>query len=765
MSSGNSIKTRSRRVASLTVGRGTFLRTLGYLRRGDVLLRLGLCLVGAIIMWACTAGWDPPFAFRKGYIPFRDVVARVDFQEEDAKGTDDARIDARSKIICLYAHDARPLVELRQALKDSVFQVSRAESFDQLDKSVWREFFPADEKADAPQDSPELEEQYNVFRTAMAADPELVEFEKAVERSLRDLERDGLLESLEHELTDGVQTEIDVHPAGNEELTHRVTVEDVRLGEVEPRLRQRLTDELRSKESADRVFYWLLARLPTTLKYNQPASRKRRDDSAQLVEPMMIVYEKGSKIPYVEGGEPLSSDGLKMLALEHDAFVTSLSSYESIVHSMANLGMYVAMYVLCGVYIYYRERRLLSEVRRFITMLALFVVTISLCRFLSRNEWPWSIEWQAELVPLVMFGIIVTIAYRQEVSLLLTSVAALVVVLSLGQGLDRLVVYVATSAAVIELSGHIRSRTKLITVGMSAGLVAFLTTFGVGLMTGFPLAAVLFWNAIWYAFCAVLAALLMTGILPFIESLFDVQTELSLLEMGDAAHPLLQELVQRAPGTYNHSINVASIAEAAAEAIGANGLLVRVGAYFHDIGKMLKPGYFVENQAQDDNRHESLVPAMSTLVIIAHVKDGADLARQHRLPNSMIDFIEQHHGTTLVEYFYDRAKKGQHKDSPDNGKVDENTFRSPGPKPQTREAGVMMLADSVESACRTLVEPTPARIESLVEEIAMKRLLDGEFDESGLTLSELRIIEVSLVKSLTAVYHGRVKYPSQHLTA
>jgi putative nucleotidyltransferase with HDIG domain len=202
------------------------------------------------------------------------------------------------------------------------------------------------------------------------------------------------------------------------------------------------------------------------------------------------------------------------------------------------------------------------------------------------------------------------------------------------------------------------------------------------------------------------------------------------------------------------------MAEAAAESIGAKGLLVRVGAYFHDIGKMLKPQYFVENQAEGANRHESLVPAMSTLIIIAHVKDGADLARQHHLPQPIIDFIQQHHGTTLVEYFYRRASQDQEKD-PDAADVDENTFRYPGPRPQSKEAGILMLADAIESASRVLVEPTPSRIESLVEEIAMKRLLDGQLDASGLTLSEVRIVQESLVKSLTAVYHGRVKYPEQ----
>ena len=179
----------------------------------------------------------------------------------------------------------------------------------------------------------------------------------------------------------------------------------------------------------------------------------------------------------------------------------------------------------------------------------------------------------------------------------------------------------------------------------------------------------------------------------------------------------MQELVRRAPSTYNHSLTVGSIAEAAADAIGARGLLCRVGAYFHDIGKMLKPGYFVENQGKEGSRHEGLVPAMSTLVIIAHIKDGADLARQHHLPQPIIDMIQQHHGTMLMEYFYDRASTQQAAD-PNGSEIDENLFRYPGPKPQTKEAAVLMLADAVESASRTLVDPTPARIEGLVRDLA-----------------------------------------------
>ena len=337
----------------------------------------------------------------------------------------------------------------------------------------------------------------------------------------------------------------------------------------------------------------------------------------------------------------------------------------------------------------------------------------------------------------------------------------MIVVLAIGHGLAEFILLMGvTTAAVLNL-GRIRSRSKLIYVGLFAGGVAVLLRLGHGhdrRPAAQPVAAAgrRCSTGCW----AVAAGFIITGLLPFIEHFFGVLTDLSLLELGDVAHPLLQELVRRAPSTYNHSITVGSIAEAAAESIHARGLLVRVGAYFHDIGKMLKPDYFVENQGPDDNRHEALVPAMSTLVIIAHIKDGADLARQHRLPQPIIDLIAQHHGTTRVEFFYDRATEQQQAD-PNGGEVDESSFRYPGPKPQTKEAAVLMLADAVESASRTLVDPTPARIESLVREIAEHRLHGGQFDESGLTLRELRTIEKSMVMSLTSIYHGRIKYPEQ----
>ncbi|HEY2880803.1 MAG TPA: HDIG domain-containing protein, partial [Pirellulales bacterium] len=452
---------------------------------------------------------------------------------------------------------------------------------------------------------------------------------------------------------------------------------------------------------------------------------------------------------------PITNDKLQVLRLEHQAYVDSLTSSQKIQRSLAFFGMLFAMFTLSGFYILYRAPEIFVSMSRFSSILSMFVAAVTLAAMANDDA------LRAESVPIMLFGMTVALVYRQELALLLTAALVLVVaVVVLDEDLSSYITLMSGAVASILLVGRIRSRTKLIYVGLAAAVISMLTEIGDSTLAGQPLMQTLTVDVPPVGWWAVAAGFLMTGLLPFIEKSFGVLTDISLLEIGDISHPLLQELVRRAPGTYNHSINVAAIGEAAADAIGGRGLLVRVGAYFHDIGKMLKPQYFAENQSQNaPSLHETLLPAMSRLIIVAHVKDGADLARQHHLPQAIIDFIEQHHGTTLVEYFYRRAAERSERDA--TGEVEEHSFRYPGPKPLTKEAGVLMLADAAESASRTLVDPAPARLEGLVRDLAMSRLLDGQYDECGLTLQELKIVQDSLVKSLTAVYHGRVRYPEQ----
>lgn len=254
---------------------------------------------------------------------------------------------------------------------------------------------------------------------------------------------------------------------------------------------------------------------------------------------------------------------------------------------------------------------------------------------------------------------------------------------------------------------------------------------------------------------AVAGSVLAVGILPVFESLLGFTTDLTLLELSNLNHPLLRRLSLEAPGTYHHSIVIGNLSEAAAEAIGANTLLARVGAYFHDIGKMEKPEYFVENQRHVKSKHEKLPPSMSALILESHVKRGRELALEHDLPDEVIDFIEQHHGTTTMSFFYHKALR-QSPESP----IDENEFRYPGPKPQRRETAILMLADSVEAVSRTLEDPKPGRLRGAIKKVIETKFTQGQLEECDLTLRDLHKIEESFLKILLGVFHSRVEYPS-----
>ena len=260
---------------------------------------------------------------------------------------------------------------------------------------------------------------------------------------------------------------------------------------------------------------------------------------------------------------------------------------------------------------------------------------------------------------------------------------------------------------------------------------------------------------------AVFSPVLTYGLLIFFERVFHVTTDLTLLELSDFNHPLLRQLSEKAPGTFHHSMTLGNLAEAAADAISANSILARVGAYFHDIGKMLKPEYFVENQVGGVNRHTRLKPRMSVLILTSHVKEGIELGQEHGLPKKILDFIPQHHGTTLISYFYDKALKQAAAKKNPKDIIREEDFRYPGPKPQSKEAAIVMLADSVEASTRSIDNMTPQILESAIEGMVKQRFVEGQLDECELTLRDLTKIKDAFLKILTGIHHQRIKYPEQ----
>jgi putative nucleotidyltransferase with HDIG domain len=307
---------------------------------------------------------------------------------------------------------------------------------------------------------------------------------------------------------------------------------------------------------------------------------------------------------------------------------------------------------------------------------------------------------------------------------------------------------------------EVRTRMKLLEVSTLAAVIVFITAASIDFFVENPHPISIFSNAGRHAGATVIVGVIIQGLLPLIEKTFRIATSMTLLDYSDANQPLLKRLAMEAPGTFSHSLLVGSVAESAAEAIGCNGLLCRVGAYYHDIGKINKPAYFTENEPSFMSRHKELSPAMSQLIIVGHVKDGMEMAREYHLPAVLRQFIETHHGTTLIEYFYNEAKK-KYSDRESDGlpRPSESEFRYAGPKPRTKESAIVMLADAAEGAVRSLPEVTPTRVEATVHNMAMKRLQDGQFDECDLSLRELSLIEASMVKTLAAHYHGRVAYP------
>ncbi len=355
------------------------------------------------------------------------------------------------------------------------------------------------------------------------------------------------------------------------------------------------------------------------------------------------------------------------------------------------------------------------------------------------------------LIPMTVLSLSAALLFGQALAFAATLLASLLMGVVFGLGLPFLTGSALAGIAAIATATGVRRRRDFYRPILLIALAYAAAITAMGLVDG-AIGPILLRRAIWGAVAGVASVLAVTLILPILESLFSVTTDITLLELADLNRPILRRLMLEAPGTYHHSLVVGSLAEAGASSIGANPLLGRVGAYYHDIGKIEKAEYYVENQSSARSRHEKLSPTMSTLIIEAHVREGAEIARKERLPKAIVDAILEHHGTTLMSFFYHKAREA-------DPSVEERDFRYPGPKPRSKETAVLMLADAVEAAARSLSEPTPSRIRGVVTRILDARVKDGQLDESPITFEDLAKTRESFIPILTALFHARVDYP------
>lgn len=476
-----------------------------------------------------------------------------------------------------------------------------------------------------------------------------------------------------------------------------------------------------------------------TLVLDDLATDAARRAAAENVDAVVVVKQSGENI--VQKGEIVTD--------EHVEIIRRLGILEQ---SGSALSL-VALVALCalavgatGAYVWRYDETVWRSVRKLLIVASLFLGMLWATRVAL---WFWP-EISPYLLPTPLAAMFATLLVSAREGLLvavLTTIGAMLLGLSGGA---NIVAVLAWSISAVVATSFMKERRQLFYVGLflvgSGATIGAVATLASGANADFLT------SAGWGAIGGMLAAVLGWGLLPFLEHLFGVTTDVRLLELGNPAHPLLRALMVEAPGTYSHSIMTANLCEAAAEAIGANSLLARVGAYYHDIGKMRRPGFFVENQGGGENPHDGTTPTLSALIITAHVREGVDLAVQHKLPREIVDIIQQHHGTSLVSFFYNKAAEG-------DGPVLEADFRYDGEKPQSREAALVMLADSSEAAVRAVKKPSPTRIEAAVRRIVEAKVADGQLDDANLTLSDIERVVKTYSKMLASVYHPRVEYP------
>ena len=505
-----------------------------------------------------------------------------------------------------------------------------------------------------------------------------------------------------------------------------------------------------------------LARQPLYV-FNAEKTGKAIEEAIRSIqtEPSEIHPAGQVLVPRTLGLDPprgLQEPELALLAAEQAAYVAAErkeAPWRPWLRRGGRWGILLLIVVLAGGYTWRYRPEVKGRPLRGLCLVLVLAALLGLAKVLCQGL---GLHPASACLPVLVGAFVLTVAYDARFALAMGGIVSVLAVFLLRADLGLLLVLAAGLTVVVGFLREIRTRTKVIAVSAGAGAAALAASWAEGLAAGVPFWPFAAMGGAWGAGSAVLAGFFVQGILPLVERVFGVATSMTLLEWCDADRPLLRRLRNEAPGTYNHSLQLGALCEAAAEAIGARGLLARAGAYYHDIGKISKPDYFVENQVGPSSRHDRLSPAMSLLVITGHVKDGLELAQEYGLPALLHEFIATHHGTTLVQYFY-RAEAERRKAEEERA-PDEVEFRYPGPKPRSKEAAILMLADAAETSVRSMPEPSPGRIENQVHALLTRRLMDGQLDDCDLTLREISRIEESFVRNLCSMYHSRPAYPT-----
>ena len=545
------------------------------------------------------------------------------------------------------------------------------------------------------------------------------------------------------------------------DLLRFLSVEDARR---QLRLRAASILEEDNKKVRTAIVHLAQALLPPNVTFNRNETEMRRQKAVEAVKPVFFQVKKGEMI--VREGQRLGQEQVLKLHMQ------AQGKFErGIIFTMLGIALMSGLLILLAVHVagkYVRQFPTKIKDVLFLTLLLTILLilaklSVGVADAIHSGFSFISQEAIFYMLPMAAGAMLVTIFFGPTIAIIFTFFLALLAALILDRQIDLLFYYLIGSLVAIQGVVVCRDRSTPLRAGLTVGLtnsvvILFMTLAYQRLLTTQTGVALVFGIA-----GGILAGVVTSALGPLAEIGFGYTTDVKLLELASMDQPLLRQLMVQVPGTYHHSIVVGNLVEAAAKSIGANSLLARVAAYYHDIGKIRKPLYFVENQGRGENKHERLAPSMSSLILISHVKDGVDLAKNYRLGEGIQNIIQQHHGTSLITFFYQKAIDLQEKlkgsKGGDASPVSEQDYRYPGPKPQTKEAGLVLLADAVEAASRTLADPTAARIQGLVQKIVNRIFSDGQLDECELTLKDLHEIAKSFIQILMGISHQRIEYP------
>ncbi len=502
--------------------------------------------------------------------------------------------------------------------------------------------------------------------------------------------------------------------------------------------------------------------------YDLVQTERRRDLAAEGVKPVTISIKKG---------EMIIRDGAEVLDYHITIFQGIIESQKDYNFLLAYIGIFAFVAITIYSTYVFANRNIKKFSLSNKDILFLGIAIIFFCAFtrffifLSGSvSDTFTLIPDASYkyaIPIVAGAMLVRIVLNSEVAVIYSIITSIFYGIIIGGDIFFTIYTFIGSIVGAHLVAQTKQRSTIVTAGVIVGTINALSILCIYLSKlnllstdilssiGSDYETVLF-NMLMGVLGGIASAVIVLGITPLVELLFGYITDIKLVELSNLEHPLLKEMVIRAPGTYHHSIIVGTLAEAGSAAIGVNPLLARVSAYYHDIGKIRKPNYYIENIRNNQNPHDKLTPHMSGLIIMSHVKDGVDMGKKYKLGSDIIDIIGQHHGTHLMNFFYQKAKESKHAGENNIGEKD---FRYPGPKPLTREAGIVLLADNIEAASRVLVDPSPSRVEGMVQSIINRLFLDGQLDQCELTFKDLDAIGKSFTKVLNGIFHQRIDYP------